>query len=1527
MNNAHLKKRVMATLVSSTVVAGAVAAPSASAESWLDRLIPQTAQSYLETNGYKALPQADLRDYDQRANPNLVDNNINLLKTEWGAGWCVDWGNQNPWDPRNSGYQVRQLTGASGHYGDGLAINEDVRYAAINVTKSMMKDYEAYKKGDWSAGERIEVKSDMLRALLSNNRSTLNDARMKFVYNYGALFQELTGFTATLGSGTYGFGGVYLTPNRTQLNKIKGSIKPTEYVTILVPNNYNVELTKKGNSQYQRIVTVIQPGLDFEGNPPKKPWTGTETVETKTVYSTPPARTTVVTETRPQQTVLTTVPGKPTRVTQTRTLPPVTQTTWETLPPQKTTVKVTEPGRVVTKTTTPPPLTWTTVTTVNGRPSTQTTTVPQPVATTTVTEPGQTREVVTTVTERPKVVTQPGSTTTETTVITPTQTSMTTQPAKTEVVTHTVTPDRTAVSTTTTTVPENYYYEKYYERVREVHEYFYFAGFARGEKSKTIELPGNIKGDWTWEITQGEDIVSVDVTGDRQITITPRDGFEGEGIVEIVITDDEGTQHVFRLKVTNTVNVETSTSVKVNNFFYTIDPTSNNTVKIIEKNPGETFEWVFVDQNGNRYKPESGKIEVKDDNGRVRVEVKDPELRGNVVVRVTDKDDNVRENIVTVEHSKTVFNYQQEILNTSTAVVERRGGSYTVTEGEDLVDIEITGDNYRITPKPGSTGKVTIVFTDADGNKYNYTLTIRPDEAEAIKRESDIAFEQTVEILYQENWRYELRGADGLAEVNPGKDDNGKNVWVVKPKDPNGGTVYVDIFDGEHKIGEWTVNIAPKRDIDTVDVDARERKVTDRAVVDIYRGFEGWENLPGNKLEIKEGEDLLDLERSEMPDDGNWKLVFKPGAKGTIRVVESQHFMEDTNEIGADGKPKQKPVAKPVTEFTYVVTPSEAVEKTYNITADNELTLYGTKLKIVQGRELLAGDPQDGKGELRLDIKRDAEGKLVIENQAESGHVIERYVINISKGREATIVPSTSQLTWNGTARIPAAQDDEWKVKEGSNLVELKRDGEFLRITPVGQGEGTVVIEMSDKRGKWGEYHINVVAPQNAVRVYDYTISTNAAFRATLAQAGNRFQLTEGAENFDAPKQENGEWILRPKQDAAGKKGVVVEYDKNGREINRYNLTITQGFTAKAREQRLAVRVSDKVDFPYAKNGGDFTIVSGGEFVDGVHTTDKNGLKVYRVTPKEGSVGQTVRLEERNDQGEVIRVAYVSIVADDAISAEGETIQTNSNLPGAKIENNTTNGSVTINFPKGVADIAITDGADKIERIEDIDGGGVRIIPKDGLNTEEIIKYILLTEKGAQAWDEGAVKVNVKTTVKDGRKGSSEDEKCLAAVLPTVLTPLLLGIPVGLLAQVQIPGLEEVSAQVNGAIRQANDYLQRGLGVYDRERAAAAAGIQGKLAAVNPEFIGLAAGSFVLISVGLLAADAIMRACGAGAYTSSYQIGKALDSEALMKGSSGEIPEEKQAPAKKESQSKTETKITVKDGEKVISESTTTSEN
>ena len=1540
----------MTALISVATVAGsvAVAAPGATAAT--------AADTYLTVSAYKPLPDSDMHAYLQAQNKNmsLRDAGTNLLPTEYGPGWCIDWGLSNPWDNVKAGYEVRQLTGASGRYGTGDGIADEVRYAAINVVSKLMEDWQAYNGGDSSKITDINKKNLVLRALLGNDLTSLNTARGAIYYGTpeasdpGNLnpvsvsqveFKALTGFTlkhVTIQKGS-GSSNYALVPDGTTFERFKRQYNNGEYVTIIVPKNYNYTMTRQRNVTFQRIVPIEQPGI----NPPKTPWDG---VVTETKWTTPPATKTTETITLPPRTVTRTVEQPPrdvvttvthpaTTITETSTLPqktvtnvttkpattvteittlptttrtntkvvpPVEETVTETLPASYVTTRVTEPPREVTKTITPDPITTTVKTTVNGTPVTKTVEkTPEPY-TTVVKTPGQPTTLTETVTAETKTITRQPSTVVETVKETPVKTTVETLPATTVTETKTVTP--APVSVTETVVHnENYYREKLYERVKEVHEYYHYAGFVKGEKSKEIELPSGIGGSWTFEITKGADIVTIERTDEGKLKITPKPGFQGEGDVEILITDDQGNQHIYRVKVSDKVAVETETKVKVNNFFYTIDPSSADRVRVIEKNTKESYEWFLTDEDGNRVTPKPGTIEVVDDEQGVNVKVLDPSVRGNVVVRVTEESGDVRENIVTIENVTKEFEVTRQLLNTSTAVIERRGGDSKITSGKDLVTVEQSkdGNDWIIKPENGAEGTVKIVFTDENGIEYKYTLDIIEDpNGGPTNRVDDIEADDSSYADLRDGWTYEVvdntdsTGDNKLADITK----NGNRV-TVKPVSQNGGTVVLRIKDKDGGlVGTWTVQVKPARNYqaEKLQNEDRERDVTDRSEVNIVRGWIENESAPGvpsNTLEVVEGADLLSNE-SKMPQDGDFQLHFKPGADGTVKVVEKQGiFVNDELTFS------------PVTTYIYKVTPAPVRELNYTITADNGLNLRGTNFKIVEGADLIAlADneklPAEGANTLDLDLKRTAEGTIVIENRTEDGYVFEKYTINVTPGRETNIKPVKRSLSWAGKAVVNFNEvkgyPDTVKWIEGKDLVTATESDNGLQIAGKEGQAGTVIFEVEDKRGTWARYELEVTDPRFVEQ--ERIVSTNGEFIATMVDKEKSFQLVEGTQYFEAPRTRGDQWVLKPKADAAGKSGLVEEYNAEGKLINRYRVIITQGKTASVRDQRDYLIEGESRTFAPLSALNTFVVVSGSQFVD-TKTTDGK----LEVAAKPGSVGNVVRVEERNSNGDLVRNLMLSILPKGSLTAEGSSLADNKDLP-VYINNGTVTGAINIVYPEGVKGINIVEGGEKIVVTEGlVDDGkgntapGARITVRDGV-TDGSVLFFFVDEQGNQGKFAQKLNINFKlsdtnTTTQTEQQGSSElDGKCIAGIVG-LSAPLLLAIPLGILSQVQIPGLEGVSAQINAAIQQANDQIQRGLGIYDKDRAQRAAGIQAAFSIENPQAIGLAAGALAAISLGLLAVDGVMRACGAEEYTSSYMLGKATDNETLMNGSSGKASE------------------------------------
>ncbi|WP_293831428.1 hypothetical protein [uncultured Corynebacterium sp.] len=1408
MHNANLKKRIMTAMVTGVMATGAVvSAPLAEAAS-------ENTSSQQIVGAYEKLSGADLARYDQiRQQTVKEDQAIDLLPSSVGAGWCIDWGLGNPWDSGN--YEVRKLTGASGRVGDGDRISDDVHIAAINVVKELQKDYKAYAAGDTSKADAIKDKNAILRALLSNQLGYLNQAREDVLKSHNSQFENLTGFRILHHKAPKGQPSYYLS-KLDRHDEIAKTVKPGEYVTVLVPLEYDFNIVPR--KSFQRLIPVPQPGL--EEDPTPKPSEETSTpkttepiVETVTVTESP----VTTTVTRPQE-VVTTVNQPGTTVTQPGTT-------------------VTEPGTTVTQ------------------PGT---TVIEPG--TTVTQPG------TTVTEPGTTVTQPGTTETRPEQVT---TVTSTNPAVTETVATTITPEPKTTTTTVTDV-EKYFVEKYYERVKEVSEHYYFAGFTRDEKSKVIEMPEKIGNKWTFEIIKGSDIVVVERSEDGKLVITPREDFEGEGEVEILITDDKGNQHIYRIKVTDTVAVQDSLNVKVNNFFYTLNAGSEDRITTIPWKPGEDIDWgLGYDKDGNLIQPEHGEVEILKDEEKGTVTVKAGEdYTGNVIVRITEDSGEVRENIVTVENKTSKFDVTREILNTSTAKIENRGGDYKILgDGEDKVTIEEDGDVWVVTPKDGATGDVEILFTDENGFEYKYTLKLIEDKNSGpTVTQRDLEYKSkkpdTLFIEYIENHTAEIVAGDDVAKIEK-KGDN----WVVTPTNPKGGQATVHIKDENGRlVAVWIVDVAPQPEQEVENQEVN-RDVNDRATVEISRG-----SIDFNRLKVVEGGEYLTegADGSDFGDKDNLNLKFKPVPEGETRTVKIEEIVKT-----ADGE-------ETVKTYTYTVKPSPVREMNYSITADNELKLYGTKFRVAKGGDLLAEQPEKDASEIKVTPKRDAKGTLVIENVSDDGYVFERYTFEITPGRSAEVTPENTTMGWNQTATIASEDGEKVEVLEGDEFVNVERDGDKLIVTG-NEKAGKALIQVSDKRGPYAQYEITLTEPKRN-GLYTYKISTSTEFQATLVNDENRFQVIKGADAFEAPEEKNGQWVLRPKADKVGETGIVAEYNKDGEEINRYKLEIVESKTTGARQQTDFLIEGDAKELKKLDEGNKVVVVSGSDLVD----LKDNGGSVA-LTAKNGSAGKVVRAEERNSNGDLVRTISYAIYPAGTRTAEGNVISENNDLPvviGTSIKNDS---PVNVTFPDNVNEIVFTKGKEYFEEVKKTDEG-VTLVPRKDLKDGTYEASYLLVGPDGQAYGEREIEinVNVESGTRVEEKGSSAelDGKCIAGIVG-LTAPLLLAIPLGILSQVQIPGLEGVSAQINGAIQQANDQIQRGLGIYDEDRAQRAAGIQGAFSIENPQMLGMAAGALGAISLGLLAVDGVMRACGAEEYTSSYMIGKATGSETLMNGSSG----------------------------------------
>ena len=181
------------------------------------------------------------------------------------------------------------------------------------MVKALQKDYKTYAAGDTSKADAIKAKNAILRALLSNQLGYLNQAREDVLKFHNSQFENLTGFRILHHQAPEGQPSYYLS-KLDRHDEIAKTVKPGEYVTVLVPLEYDFNIVPR--KSFQRLIPVPQPGL--EEDPTPKPSEETSTpkttepiVETVTITESP-VTTTVE---RPQE-VVTTVTEPGTTITQ-----------------------------------------------------------------------------------------------------------------------------------------------------------------------------------------------------------------------------------------------------------------------------------------------------------------------------------------------------------------------------------------------------------------------------------------------------------------------------------------------------------------------------------------------------------------------------------------------------------------------------------------------------------------------------------------------------------------------------------------------------------------------------------------------------------------------------------------------------------------------------------------------------------------------------------------------------------------------------------------------------------------------------------------------------------------------------------------------------------------------------------------------------------------------------------------------------------------------------------------------------------
>ena len=790
------------------------------------------------------------------------------------------------------------------------------------------------------------------------------------------------------------------------------------------------------------------------------------------------------------------------------------------------------------------------------------------------------------------------------------------------------------------------------------------------------------------------------------------------------------------------------------------------------------------------------------------------------------------------------------------------------SDGTEIVIVNNNVNNNIINnggnPTPGqtninsNTSEVVVTEGDADGSIQVSEARLSKNEGDHIRVENSVSIEDSAVVISDES------------KLVMKRNEAGEIIFVATDEAQVGDKIVV-------KIGEKTiinVTITDETVQNSIDSQVSVVEKTIKNTQDVVLEGKG-------SYKVVKGEDKVHVYKNET---GEFRFIPKEGATGEVVVEET-----------VDGKV--------VTRYVFTITDQKITrEVTTTNTGSVSVTVTpeSNEVRVAEGSEDLIEVKKDENGKWIV-LPKGPVGTAVVEIvHPETGRVVGRYDIHIQPSIKNYKILSIQKLKIN-----PIVAGNKLVVVAGGNLGKL---------------EGNTFVPNEDAQGRATVHEVD--ADGNVVGKYIIDI-TRGAFTHELREKdqfliawdeNTRVDVTKGKDIVDVEvKTIDGRkvWVVTPKP---GKEGTaVVDLIKtiNGedRVVSRYYLNV--------KKDERNVRVEDKhssngetIVVTPGKKGSTLKVLEGGSLVEVKENPDGS----VEIVPKDPKKTGGVIVVSVDEDGNVDKQINIGLNGDDPETDEGAKIL----MP----EDGKDGRSITIKLPKDEGELKLVgkdgeplDSESGLKLIKKEDGtyelqwsGDVKKTPEfklqwfvDGKLVEEHIGHAR-TEDGNNyitfIQNPGDTDNN-NTIVDNGSSNGSSvkdlDGKCIAGIVG-LAAPLLLAIPVAVLSQVQIPGLEGLSAQINGAIQDANTRIQQGLGIFNEDRASRAAGFQGAFNIQNPEMLGMAGGALAAITLGLLAVDGLMRACGAEEYTSSYQVGKATGNEKLMGLSSTKV--EKDADAK-----------------------------
>lgn len=756
--------------------------------------------------------------------------------------------------------------------------------------------------------------------------------------------------------------------------------------------------------------------------------------------------------------------------------------------------------------------------------------------------------------------------------------------------------------------------------------------------------------------------------------------------------------------------------------------------------------------------------------------------------------------------------------------------TYVVTQGGDLATVTKDAGKLVVTPRPGAKGDVVVVVTDSLGSTYKYTVSV--DNTEPAAQDPGPT---TFYLDYI--WRFIGTNGGGVIQLPEGGQwrvvsgggyidtrVDGQRLIITPKPNANGQNVIIEATDKDGNTYRYDITII----IQTKEVRFNER---------LEAGTEIALDLPGTWA-ITQGAPLI----SAREEGGRLVVRANPGARGdAVIVVKDPAGTEYRHTINV-----------------YDTTP-DVVERTITLLdqmAYAQSITENATYRVLSGHELIDAGLQGD--ELKVQGKAGANGRAQVEILDARNRPIARYTFDvISTQRRVQTEVINRQITDRDEFNAAKASGaNTFVIESGRDLLDVVKDPNGnLTLHPKQGANGTVVVLEKDAKGNVVTRYNVAITPAPVDQVTRSITSDR-----TVNIAGPNLVLVSGGELVEIRKN-GGDWTLVPNPGANGT--VVVEgRDERDRATVRYTVHITPAPPAvkPAAPKLTHVTVEHQVELTdqlALQIGGGHTI-----WIDrpDLVVIDGDGRGGYVVKPAPGASG-TVIIEERDGSGNAINRWTITITQPDPAPGQGT------------IEVVGQDGGLMVKVPGTGGRLEIVGGGDDYV-IRDNGDGTWTITRKDGRPVAGTL-HLTWSEPGGQAVAANITITNTQTTqntnivLEPGR--ASSESKCTGALIGAA-APLLLLIPLGILTQVRIPGLETLQGEINDAIRETNAHIQEGLGIFNEERANRAASINDAMAIVNPETIGLAVGSLALIAVGLIVGDALLRACGQEDATISHAL-------------------------------------------------------